>query len=177
MNATAEAPADRQIVGKKQLCEILGWSRMRLDRRLDEDASFPIEARGTQAGGWQFDVAAVQAHVAADEDAPAVVEDDLDDVAPAAREAMTARQRRDMAEAHLKEDKLRKMRGELVEASDLRMALSEAVARTSTSLNKLAETLVRRLNLPETAIPIIRQEIDEARRQLVAGLRTLKHDG
>lgn len=176
MSMAAEAP-ERRIVGKKALCEILGWSRMKLDRRLDEDEAFPVETRGTQAGGWAFDVDAVQAYLEPEEEREEVAEDLATPAGLAARTEMTARQRRDLAQAQLHEDKLRRLRGELVEAAELRMALSEAVSRTSTALNTIAETLVRRLKLPETAIPVIQQEVDEVRRQLVAGLRSVRTDG
>lgn len=177
MSAVAADQQPSQIVGKKQLCERLGWSRMKLDRRLDADESFPVLKRGTQAGGWEFDAEAVAAYLEPEEEREIVAEDLATPAGRAAREDLTARQRRDLAQAQLHEDKLRRQRAELVEVAELRMALSEGVARMSVSLNKLAETLVRRLNLPETAIPTIRQEIDEVRRQLVTGLRGLKSDG
>lgn len=162
MSEAAETCDPGAWVGKKQLADELGWSRGRLDRRLEEDATFPILTRGDQAGGWSFDLAAVLKHLQAD------LERDT-----ASRTEMTARQRRDMAQAQLHEDKLRRQRGELVEAGDLKQALSETVTRVGVALNTLADVLVRRLNLPETALPIVRQEVDAIRRQLVTGLRDL----
>lgn len=50
-------------VGKAGLCEAIGWTRPRLDRRLEGDASFPVVKRGTRAGGWEFDVVDVQAYL------------------------------------------------------------------------------------------------------------------
>lgn len=50
-------------VGKAALCEALGWTRPRLDRRLESDAAFPVAKRGTRAGGWEFDVAAIQQYL------------------------------------------------------------------------------------------------------------------
>jgi hypothetical protein len=52
------------VVGKAGLCAALGWARPRLDRRLESDAAFPVAKRGTRAGGWEFDVASVQAYLA-----------------------------------------------------------------------------------------------------------------
>lgn len=176
MAEAAQAPG-RRIVGKKQLCGIIKWSRMKLDRRLEEDAAFPVETRGDQGGGWAFDADEVLAYIEPELDREEVAEDLASSAGQAARSELTARQRRDLAQAQLHEDKLRRLRSELVEAAELKMVLSEAVARTSTALNTLAETLQRRLNLPETALPVIRQEIDEARRQLVAGLRGIRADG
>lgn len=165
------------IVGKKALAVELRWSRSKLDRRLEADASFPVVSRGTQAGGWKFDAAAVRAYLQPEEDRELIAEDLATPAGQVARAELTARQRRDLAQAQLHEDKLRRQRGELVEAADLQQALSETVTRVSTTLNSMADVLVRRLNLPESALPIIRQEIDGIRRQLVTGLRDLPGGG
>lgn len=169
--AAVAVDADKRVVGKKGLCEALGWSRMRLERRLESDPLFPVEKRGTQAGGWEFDVDHVLEYLGA-----ALDDDDEEDDAPrparvqhAAEE--TARSRLNQAQAELAEDKLRMRRGELVEAEPLKMALSDAITRLGAGLNSLPETLTRRLNLPESAGPIIRQEVDQLRRQLHVKLR------
>jgi phage terminase Nu1 subunit (DNA packaging protein) len=176
MSVAAEA-AEPRLVTKLALCKALKWSRMRLERRLEADAAFPVVTRGTQAGGWSFDLDAVQAYLAPEEEREEVAEDLSTPAGQAARAELTARQRRDLAQAQLHEDKLRRMRGELVEAAELKMALSETVTRVSTALNKLPETLIRRLTLPGTAEPVLRQEVDEIRRALVVGLRELLADG
>lgn len=178
MPAEAAEPAQR-IVGKKQLSEVLGWSRMKLDRRLEADAAFPVHTRGDQAGGWGFDLDLVNAYLEHDGDELALDEAD-DEAAP--RSAVhggeqTARQRRDAAQAQLLEDKIRRQRGELVDAADLKMALSETVSRVASTLNKMPETLMRRLNLPPSAEGVLRQEMDEVRRQLVVGLREMLSGG
>lgn len=174
--AVAADPGERDV-GKKQLCEELGWSRSRLDRRLDEDEAFPVVSRGTQAGGWKFNVAAVREYLQPEEERDTLAEDLATPAGLAARSEMTARQRRDLAQAQLHEDKLARMRGDLVDASELRLALAESVSRTGVALNSLADVLVRRLNLPESALPIIRQEVDGIRRTLVTGLREMLTDG
>ncbi|MBR8234614.1 hypothetical protein K6W26_23090 [Burkholderia sp. AU42008] len=51
-------------IGKAALCAALGWTRPRLDRRLDGDGNFPVAKRGTRAGGWEFDLVAVRAYLA-----------------------------------------------------------------------------------------------------------------
>jgi hypothetical protein len=56
-------PVTPVVVGKAGLCEAIGWTRPRLDRRLDSDAAFPVVKRGTRAGGWEFDVIDVQAYL------------------------------------------------------------------------------------------------------------------
>jgi phage terminase Nu1 subunit (DNA packaging protein) len=173
--AVAAAP---RIVGKKALCEdVLRWSRMRLDRRLEADPEFPVVTRGTQAGGWAFDADAVLAYLGA-----SVNEPEADDAEPAPVRVQhqaeeTARSRLNAAQAQLAEDKLRERRGELVEAAPLQMALADTVTRVATGLNALPDVLVRRLNLPATATEIIRQEVDGIRRSLVIGLREQLGDG
>lgn len=59
-----------KTVGKKELAEALGWTRPKLDRRLESDAGFPVVTRGTKAGGWEFDLAAVQAYLDPEEAPP-----------------------------------------------------------------------------------------------------------
>jgi hypothetical protein len=56
------------LLGKKELCEALGWSRPRLDRRIATDKNFPVLQRGNQSGGWQFDLTDVVKHLAASSD-------------------------------------------------------------------------------------------------------------
>lgn len=173
--ATEDAGGSR-VVSKKHLCEELGWSRMKLDRRLEEDATFPVLQRGDQGAPWSFDLDAVREYLEPEEERDLLAEDLATPAGQAARLEMTARQRRDLAQAQLHEDKLRRMRSELVEAGPLTLTLSESVTKVSVALNSMADVLVRRLNLPESALPIIRQEIDEVRRQLVTGLRELLAD-
>ena len=47
------------MVGKKDLCALLGWSRPKLDRVLERDGLFPILKRGIGRGQWEFSVDAV----------------------------------------------------------------------------------------------------------------------
>lgn len=173
--AVAADPIER-VVSKKALCAELKWSRMKLDRRLEEDPDFPVHTRGTRAGGWAFELSTVRAYLRPEEERDIVAEDIAVPEGLVARTEMTARQRRDLAQAQLHEDKLRRLRGELVEVAGLRLALSETVSRVGTVLNKMPETLTRRLNLPASAEAVLRQEMDEVRRQLVIGLRELLTD-
>lgn len=175
MSEAAEAvDAAKRVVGKKALCEeVLNWSRMRLERRLQADRNFPVRRKGTQAGGWEFEVDAVLAYLGASVNDP---EDEEGETAAApvrvAHQAEeTARSRLNAAQAQLAEDKLRERRGELLEALPLRLALSETVSKVSAGLNSLPDVLVRRLHLPESAGEVIRQEIDAVRRTLVISLR------
>lgn len=64
-NPVKQVLADgREIADKKGLCERLGWSRPTLDRRLRADENFPVLQCGKPGIEWQFDVAAVIAHLA-----------------------------------------------------------------------------------------------------------------
>jgi hypothetical protein len=62
---TSQPPKSGEIVDKKQLCERLGWSRPKLDRRLRADENFPVLRRSNRSGPWQFDLDAVVAHLEA----------------------------------------------------------------------------------------------------------------
>lgn len=199
-------------VGKKELAAELGWSRPRLDRRLNEDPAFPVLSRGDQAGGWRFDVAAVRRHLGTvppseaasatragkperRTTAPAAIDeaqlrDAVKPAPPATAEAFprrdrrsahhqgeaTARQRKDLADALLREDKLGRERGELVARGELRQLLSATVAQLSRDLDALPETIVRDFALPDAAIPAIRQAIDKARADMVRRLAGLLAD-
>ncbi|CAB3759401.1 hypothetical protein [Paraburkholderia solisilvae] len=62
---TSRPSKSGEIVDKKQLCERLGWSRPKLDRRLRTDENFPVLWRSNRSGPWQFDLDAVVAHLEA----------------------------------------------------------------------------------------------------------------
>jgi predicted DNA-binding transcriptional regulator AlpA len=53
------------IVRKRELADALGWSRPTLDRALRNDPAFPVLQRGTQRGGWKFELATVRLYIAA----------------------------------------------------------------------------------------------------------------
>ncbi|MHB9833837.1 hypothetical protein Q8F57_003260 [Paraburkholderia terrae] len=195
------------LIGKAALCEALGWSRPTLDRRLDRDASFPVSKRGTRAGGWEFDLAAVRAYLNGDAPRPAVraakveqlsvpkstkgapiADDPLQEeysgakytvVPPAGVEPVvhtgeqTARQRRDAVQAEILEDKLRRDRGELVVAEQMRHVLTTMLAKLGQGMDRLPDQLVERLGLPEAAGDTIRMVIDDLRRQMVDETRGL----
>lgn len=172
--AASAAPAGEVLVGKKELAARLNWSRPTLDRRLEQDPNFPVARRGSRIGGWGFDVAAVESYLEGGV---------LTRTAPAAREEprggsehkgeATARQRKDVAQAALFEDRLRRQRGELVEADRMRMALSAVLAHLGQSLTALPDKIVRELSLPELAAPRIRSMVDAMRRTAVDELRDL----
>lgn len=174
--AISAAAAPAQTVGKKELCAHLKWSRPTLDRRLERDSNFPVRTRGSALGGWAFEIAAVEAYLntgllSATDDAPIAAGE------PAAKAKhqgeATAKQRLTDAQAQLAEDRLRRQRGDLVEVAPLQMKLAAAVTKLSSSLNALPDTIGRRLRLPEAAIGVVRQEVEDARRAFHAELREL----
>ncbi len=183
-----------RIMGKKDLAAALGWARTTLDRRLQSDPAFPIVARGDQSGGWQLDLDAVRRGYnmaerppAAPETsaAPAIDEAQLRDaIAPALprlpqpapppprRSAYhpgeaTARQRKDEADAALREDRLRQQRGELVSITDVRATLQQVFATLGHAIDALPEKLVKLCDLPEDAAGPIRPVVDQIRREMV----------
>jgi phage terminase Nu1 subunit (DNA packaging protein) len=183
----------RKLIGKKELCLALGWARTRLDRRLKTDPNFPVVSRGDQAGGWAFDLAEVLAYLdgkpppeEAVEKSPAVDQAQLRDAVksrlpkverhtPKPRERAsadhkgeaTAAQRKNDAQASLLEVKLAQQRAELVDRGELRQLLSDLFAQLGADLDALPETLARRFDLPDAAIPAIRKLIDDARADMV----------
>ncbi|HEX8026987.1 MAG TPA: hypothetical protein VF491_00920 [Vicinamibacterales bacterium] len=192
-------PVTPATVGKAALCEALGWTRPRLDRRLESDAAFPVAKRGTRAGGWEFDVAAVKGYLSgaqtktapAPAEKPAARVDARTDagnpypgakysvVAPAGVEPVihsgeqTARQRRDAVQAEILEDKLRRDRGELVQVEVMRQVLKTMLAHLGKGIDRLPDQIVERLNLAEEQSDDIRVLTDELRRVMADELRVL----
>jgi hypothetical protein len=89
----------------------------------------------------------------------------------------SARQRKDDADASLKEDKLRELRGELVSKAEIRQALSTVFARLGHDLDGLPEKIVKALDLREDAAPGIRAMIDQVRTEMVRGAEALLAKG
>jgi predicted DNA-binding transcriptional regulator AlpA len=85
----------------------------------------------------------------------------------------SARQRKDEADAALKEDKLRELRGELVQKGELRQALANVMARLGHDLDALPEKIVKALDLREDIAPGIRAMIDQVRTEMVRGAEPL----
>ena len=85
----------------------------------------------------------------------------------------TARQRRDLAQAKLLEDRLRQQRGELVEVEEMRSVLSTAVAHLGKGLDRLPDQVVKTLGLPEETADQIRALVDDMRNTMVEELHGL----
>ncbi|MBR8435214.1 hypothetical protein KDW37_31135 [Burkholderia cenocepacia] len=196
------------VIGKAALADALGWTRPKLDRRLDSDGSFPILKRGTRAGGWEFDLAAVKAYLsgesgaavapvvrrsmraAAREASPAPVSNPYPDarytVLPPASSVpppgvepvvhsgeQSARQRRDMVQAEILEDKLRRDRGELVQAEVMRQVITKMLVHLGKGMDRLADQVVEKLGLPEESAESIRDLTDDLRTTMVDELKVL----
>lgn len=194
-----------QTVGKKELVEALGWTRPKLDRRLESDAGFPVVTRGTKAGGWEFDLAAVRAYLDPEEAPPPPprptptrpaarrpapppppvfdLEDEEDPPAPRRRQGpaqhageATAKQRKDAAQAAMIEDKLRLSRSELVEAEEMRTVLATMLSHLSKGIDGIPVLMIKRLGLEEDAMPVLREIVDDLRSQMVLDLRKAMRD-
>jgi hypothetical protein len=208
--AVTRKPVTPAMVGKAGLCEALGWTRPRLDRRLESDGTFPVAKRGTRAGGWQFDVEIVRAYLggafrqptSAPETEPAQkvakekkgdgarvdAREHSDNPYPGAKYSVvplagtepivhageqTARQRRDAVQAEILEDQLRRNRGELVQVEVMRQVLNTMLAHLGKGLDRLADQVVERLNLPDESSGDIRTITDELRRVMADELKVL----
>jgi hypothetical protein len=182
-----------KIVGKSELAEHLGWSRPRLDRELGRNPNFPCISRGDQSGGWKFDLKAVDGYLAGgtsrkpERKPPAIDTRQLRDVVapplpaprrtevpqPAPRRSAhhsgeaTARQRKDEADAALREDKLKVLRGELVDKGEMQQKLADVMAGLAHDLDMLPEQIVKVGGLPEDAAPGLRAMIDQIRTDMV----------
>lgn len=184
------------VIGKAALADALGWTRPKLDRRLESDELFPIAKRGTRAGGWEFDLAAVKAYLAggaparsaprATKSASAPAPDDnpypgakYSVVPPAGVEPLvhsgeqTARQRRDMVQAEILEDKLRRDRGDLVQAEVMRQVITKMLVHLGKGMDRLADQIVEKLSLPEENADAIRELTDDLRTTMVDELKVL----
>jgi len=191
-----------ETIGKAALCAALGWTRPRLDRRLDSDGSFPVAKRGTRAGGWEFDLAAVRAYLGAEPaiEVPAEASKSIkpksaarapiDSRTPFAESKFTvvppagvgpvvhsgeqtARQRRDAVQAEILEDKLRRDRGELVQVEVMRQVLNTMLVHLGKGLDRLSDQVVERCRLPEEYADQIRVVTDDLRRAMADELRVL----
>ncbi|WP_069267411.1 hypothetical protein [Paraburkholderia nodosa] len=185
------------VIGKAALADALGWTRPKLDRRLDSDESFPIAKRGTRAGGWEFDLATVKAYLAGGAGAararpPAQTAPGANPypgakytvlppsaVPPPGVEPVihsgeqTARQRRDQVQAEILEDKLRRDRGDLVQAEVMRQVITKMLVHLGKGIDRLADQVVEKLGLPEESADSIRELTDDLRTTMVDELKVL----
>ncbi len=185
--AAAKTSETSDSIGKAALATALGWSRPKLDRRLLEDASFPVLTRGDRSGGWAFDLVAVSAYLngspaPALAAAPPAAEDAPEPEAAAAPVQLsavraqhsgeaTARQMRDSADAELKMDRLRRARGELVEAAVVKEVMATVMVELRTSLLGMPEAIGKEFDLPERVALAMRARVETMMRALAERLR------
>jgi len=58
-----EKPKPSAGLDKTELARAIGWSRPRLDRWIEQHEDFPVLKRGTQGGGWLFDLEVVETYL------------------------------------------------------------------------------------------------------------------
>ena len=185
---TASAGIGEGNIGKAALCEMLGWSRPKLDRTISRDSNFPVAQRGSQAGGWEFNPNAVRAYLNGDApaprraDPPAPAAEPQEEVQEAPEEEgapvlhrgeKTARERRDVAQAAILEAKLLQTQGELLRVDEVKDVLGLMLAHLAKGLDGLPERIIKRLQLRTDIALQIRDEIDQLRRTMSEDLRSL----
>lgn len=157
-------PAQR-VCNLSELAFVTGVSATTLSKWAREQSDFPVAERGSNGRAYQFDAAAVQAWIdnhKAEADAEAEARQaqlalwraDMygDDPNPEHR-PLTASERKAEAEAALAEDKVRRLRGELVELAPLEVCLTQALVELRNALSQVAAEVAREHGLPrETRI-------------------------
>lgn len=165
-------------VGKAELALLLGWSRPKLDRRLEGDPNFPVLTRGTKAGGWEFDPVAVKQYVDGESPAPAA------EIAPAPKprrgksaaasddtRPQSPLARRTLAQAELAELQLALKRGDYVERDRVLTVMATAFTRLGKALEMLPGQLAREFNWPPEQVRLVRARLDEFRRAFARDAR------
>jgi hypothetical protein len=179
------------IAGKGALCAALGWTRPRLELRLESDPNFPIKRRGrlngTGVNAWEFDIEAVKAYLGGyanasggspgDSSQPAEGEA-LRNNAEAAGGAFdvrerSARQRRESAQAELLENKLLRQNAAFVERDDLEAVMATMTQHIEAGIEGLPAMIAERLGLDDEQLENIRPLTDELTAKMRADLRPL----
>ncbi|QCO14006.1 hypothetical protein D3869_01470 [Azospirillum brasilense] len=89
----------------------------------------------------------------------------------------TAKQRKDTVQSAILEDKLALSRGQLVEAEEMRTVISTMLAHLASGLEGIPVLLIKRLNLSEDDLPVLREIVDDLRAQMVQDLRKVLRNG
>lgn len=181
--------AQRPTIGKVALCRALKTTVPTLDIMIAEDPEFPIVEQGGRGRSYQFDLKAVQEHLArrrqekADrerEQAAKLAEGGLglgDTGEDSGTIAFSPAQRAAMARARRDELKLRREAGQLVVVSELRFALEEAFERLGSKFDSLPEVMARRFNLSPAVVHAMAEFLDDARRQMVDDIEASMQGG
>jgi phage terminase Nu1 subunit (DNA packaging protein) len=172
----------RGYASKRDLCDALNWSRPTLDAHLLRDRNFPVIRRGSRGVEWQFDTEDVLAYLRGN----VATAGSQGDTHPVSREGSgtrvvhvgeaTSRQRRDIVQAEILEEKLRRDRGELVLSADVKRVLSTILTHIGTSLDRFGGQLARHLNTSTSGEAAIRALLDELKSGARHELRSLLGD-
>lgn len=176
-------------VNKRELARILGVSLPTMDALIDRYADLPIERRGSNGVEWQFDAAKVVAFIDGKKRAEAEQLQQrseflkqftlpMDATAPEeSLGAVSASQRKQIAEALRIERQLARESGLLVSTAEIRQKLAAPVAQFGRFLDNLPQQLGRRFNLPDEVVRAMRDMLDDQRRVFVRDLSAvLKQD-
>lgn len=168
------------LVNKAEVAGILGVSLPTLAAWIARYPDFPVYERGTNGREWRFDAAAVRAWELARREAEARDEAARRDLlaqfalpltdpgdAAAGEGIASLEEIRRIREA----DKLRVERGFLVDVSQLRQALTGAVAKWNRASHAAVRQAARDLNLPDAVNRAILAALAEAQNQFIRDLR------
>ncbi len=173
-------------VGKRELCEKLKWSRPTLDARLKADPNFPVKQVGGRGGGWVFDVQAVRSYLLGAPAGELPLGPEVEEAAGAAPERdlvvsphrrmehsgeASATQRLKNAQADAVEDKLRRSRGELIEAAEAREVMSIIMAEFKSFLGELPGVIGKEFDLSDRVQHGIRLKVEAAQRSVATRIR------
>jgi hypothetical protein len=186
-NALGRRSMSSTIAGKGALCAALGWTRPRLELRIESDPNFPIKRRGrlngTGVNAWEFDIEAVKAYLGGYANAPG------DSSQPAEGEALrnnaeaaggafdvrerSARQRRESAQAGLLENKLLRQNAALIDRADLEAIMATFTQHIEAGIEGLPAMIAERLGLDDEQLENIRPLTDDLTAKMRADLRPL----
>ena len=176
--AFAGAPA-AVTVNKEELTRALGCSPSTLDRLIERYPDFPIERRGHEGVGYEFDPEKVDAFLTKQREAEEIAAADRTDllsgldltsVGGDEPTGLTPNQELAAVRARIARLELAKKEGFLVDVSAVRMKLTPPMQALARFLDGLPDRMGRRFYLPVGVIDAMRAEMEEERRQLRASI-------
>jgi phage terminase Nu1 subunit (DNA packaging protein) len=175
--------AAAMFVNKVELSKILQCSLPTLDRLLERHAAdFPIVARGSNGVEWKFDAEAVLAFLQAREAAAAAAGRARDDLMrqytlPGTDDAdsgtLSPANLLKLAQLRRLEREEQKEAGFLLQTTEVRPLLTNALAKFNRDLGTAIRQGMREHNVPDTTIRSVEARIAEAQRRIVAELQNL----
>ncbi len=169
-------PAAR--VNRAALCRLLRKSETWLDRRLVEDAAFPVVERGGRGVQWQFDPEAVVAYLAEQQaederrtaEAWAGASGIHDERQRHLPTLLTPQARLAEVRAQLAEQDLAERTGRMVDAEEMQQVLGSAFAALGSAIDSTLDQLARRHGWSEAVRFDAGEAFDAARRAFVAAV-------